>query len=602
MFILAVASLMVWPDLFKGWIPADDGGMAQSAERVLRGALPHRDFEDPWTGGWSFFQAVVFRLVGTTLAMLRIPIFLAWLVGLFFALRVARRFVNLPLAGLASLACATWSLYAWHLPLLNWYYTPLALIGCWAIFRFEETERRRWLVLSGASAGCAILVKVTGLYLLAGVLLWCLSRAGEREKAESGVRSTGFPAVVAVLLAGFVAIVVLLLRGLPREMYGVSSLHFLLPCLGLSAWVFQRVQRGGRTAAAGVSELGFLLAPLFLGVFLVITPFLLHYARLHALNDLFVGVFVRPRARLTLVAFGAPGRLGTLAALVPPLLFFAGARFAAWTSTRQDVFVVAVLGACWGAAAHFATPLAGSTVALSIRAMPIVLPLLALSWNRRAEMQGASNRLVLLLVGVAATSQLVQVPYADFAYFLFVAPLAILATFALVSSLGESAKGILVFWGVFLVVAGAWRPLTIQVLPPRDRWSPIPFDRGGVLTSVLDSARLKRLADMMRTRPSGAIYVLGEAPELPFLLQRASAGRVIYDVLSDSADREPQRMMGRLDHDSVLTVIIKRDPRAKDGPAGSQLDALRREFPEERLLWPFEVRWRRIVAASGAPR
>jgi len=32
------------------WIPLDDGTLAQSAERVLLGELPHRDFGDPYTG------------------------------------------------------------------------------------------------------------------------------------------------------------------------------------------------------------------------------------------------------------------------------------------------------------------------------------------------------------------------------------------------------------------------------------------------------------------------------------------------------------------------------------------------------------------------
>ena len=51
--VLAAAAVLVLPDLFRGWYPWDDGAMAQVADRVLHGQLPHRDFDEPWTGGWS---------------------------------------------------------------------------------------------------------------------------------------------------------------------------------------------------------------------------------------------------------------------------------------------------------------------------------------------------------------------------------------------------------------------------------------------------------------------------------------------------------------------------------------------------------------------
>ena len=39
-----------------GWIPHDEGSLAQSAERVLAGELPHRDFDEIYTGGLSFLR------------------------------------------------------------------------------------------------------------------------------------------------------------------------------------------------------------------------------------------------------------------------------------------------------------------------------------------------------------------------------------------------------------------------------------------------------------------------------------------------------------------------------------------------------------------
>ncbi len=46
--------------VFRGWIPVDEGLLAQTAERVLAGELPHRDFDDCYTGGLAIFYAAAF--------------------------------------------------------------------------------------------------------------------------------------------------------------------------------------------------------------------------------------------------------------------------------------------------------------------------------------------------------------------------------------------------------------------------------------------------------------------------------------------------------------------------------------------------------------
>src|SRR2546427_11417424 len=36
--------------LKRGWVPHDEGAFAQSADRVLHGELPHRDYTEVYTG------------------------------------------------------------------------------------------------------------------------------------------------------------------------------------------------------------------------------------------------------------------------------------------------------------------------------------------------------------------------------------------------------------------------------------------------------------------------------------------------------------------------------------------------------------------------
>jgi len=56
--------------------PHDEGTLGQAAERVLQREMPHRDFEDPYTGGLSYLDALVFRLLGPNLIGLRFPLFI----------------------------------------------------------------------------------------------------------------------------------------------------------------------------------------------------------------------------------------------------------------------------------------------------------------------------------------------------------------------------------------------------------------------------------------------------------------------------------------------------------------------------------------------
>ena len=49
--VLAISAVYVGCHLDRCWYPADDGALAHSAERMLQGQLPHRDYDDVYTGG-----------------------------------------------------------------------------------------------------------------------------------------------------------------------------------------------------------------------------------------------------------------------------------------------------------------------------------------------------------------------------------------------------------------------------------------------------------------------------------------------------------------------------------------------------------------------
>src|SRR3954468_14158528 len=62
--VVAISATYAGFYLKRGWIPHDDGAFALSAERVMRGELPHRDFQEIYTGGLAFMHAAVMQVLG----------------------------------------------------------------------------------------------------------------------------------------------------------------------------------------------------------------------------------------------------------------------------------------------------------------------------------------------------------------------------------------------------------------------------------------------------------------------------------------------------------------------------------------------------------
>src|SRR5947209_11714694 len=70
-FLLVGSAVYTAHFLPRSWAPEDEGTLAQPALRVLEGQLPHRDFDDVYTGGEAFLNAAAFRIFGIRLISMR---------------------------------------------------------------------------------------------------------------------------------------------------------------------------------------------------------------------------------------------------------------------------------------------------------------------------------------------------------------------------------------------------------------------------------------------------------------------------------------------------------------------------------------------------
>ncbi|HUB28036.1 MAG TPA: hypothetical protein VL967_00005, partial [Terracidiphilus sp.] len=119
--VLLIAGLYVGPRIGKGWVPADDGTLGQSAVRVLQGQLPHRDYAEIYTGGLSMLHALAFRVLGVNLMTLRVCVFLFFLLWLPAVYYIALRFTSPLGAGLTTLLAVSWSFPNYPAAMPSWY-------------------------------------------------------------------------------------------------------------------------------------------------------------------------------------------------------------------------------------------------------------------------------------------------------------------------------------------------------------------------------------------------------------------------------------------------------------------------------------------------
>jgi len=438
------------------------------------------------------------------------------------------------------------------------------------------------MVQAGVMVGIAIVFKSTGFFLLAALLLWCASHAAHAGRTKPARGSWGYAAFVTGAGAAFVLLVVRLVLMLPAEVHGSALFHFVLPIAVTVLWLSWSAYAAEVTAGDGVRALAALLMPLAAGMAVPLVPFLLMYVPDGALFDLFTGVFVTPAARMTLIWLPPPGRVATAGMMLAPLALTLGVRYAAPARGRRVTAVAVFLGVLAGVLAQ-RDEFTSASVALMVRGLPVVLPLVALwgSW-RREEEPGPYGSVVFLLVACAATAQLLQVPFANLPYSLYATPIAVLALVSVLVHRTAAPSPAVFAAGTFLIVAGFRHPATSPMKIEPDRWARLALPRGGLWVSADDSALFAGVAGVMRGRPAGPIHVVGGAPEYAFLLDRIPASRYVYDVLADSATKDARRVLPMLDRSGVRTVILLNQLGMNDSLVTRQVRALQQAFPESR--------------------
>ena len=603
--LLLSALYMAW-ELKRGWVPSDEGTLAECADRVLRGQLPHRDYHEGYTGGLSYLNAAAFRMFGTNLASMRYMMFLfflAWVPVVYYA---ASRFVSVPLAGALTLLAVAWGPPNYAAAMPSWYNMFFATFGLAALLRYIEVQTGRWLLLAGACGGLSVLFKLPGLFFIAGALLFLVFREQLAPSANFTDRrdSPAYRGVVLTSILLYEALVFALLRKLANS---ATYLYFWVPELAIGAALVWHEVYASRNRR---QRFHFLLRELVLfaaGVGIPIAVFLVPY-----LLTGNVGLLVRD-------IFVVSGQLIGRAGMKPPELWFlqgivvnvllitvallirSKAALKLWEQLLLGLPMVLLIPFALFLAqrAMFFYQLVWSTIWVFAPVVVVVGVLLMIRWSRLNRLESVPRQRLFLTLSVTAACSLIQYPFSNTIYFCYIAPLVLLSITAVISLMDHPPRlavaGMMCFCFLYVVLEltpGFVYHLGVQYTPDVQKVR-LSIPRAGGLRVTAASAREYEELDSLIRQHARGEYILAkpDSPEVYFLSGFHDPTGIFFDYYEDPAGRT-QRALAAIESRNINLVVLNHRPPFAGPIADDLKTALEREFPNRAVAGDFEVRWK----------
>ena len=590
--------------LKRGWVPHDEGAFAQSADRVLRGELPHRDYTEIYTGGLAYLHAFAFKYLGEDFATPRIVLFVFFLLWIPTFYWITSSLVADWIAGGVTLFAVAWSLPIYSAAVPSWYNLFFATFGVAALFAYLSDRSQKWLFIAGVCGGFSFLAKISACYYIAGVLLFFLfseqSESLPREE-ETRTRSSLYSAFIILSILVFLMGLAALVRanGSPEEFT-----DFVFPPAILAMLILLREVRAKGGSSLQRFRLLFRKVLPFIGG-LLIPPivFLIPYLRERAVSVFLNGVFVLPFKRIS-GAFASPPDLITI---VPSLVLLGILVLGAWLRGMARRLLIWVTGLM----ILYFLILSGYSPAdyrVGWHTAYWVMPLLALTgafalWSRPRSGVLLEDPLrkqqLFLVLAVSSFCSLVQYPFSGPIYFCYVAPLAILAGVAVLQAFPSVPKPLLVtlFSGFFLFAVLRVMPTFIfamgQTYQPDPETDVLHLPRAGNLR--VDVASVKVYEQMIpliqQHAGAGEIYAAPDCPQIYFLAGYRNPTRAIFDFLEDRY-RDSASVLRLVDSRPIRVIVINKLPDFSDRLPTDLRSALVMRFPQGKNIGIFEVRWR----------
>jgi len=590
--------------LMRGWVPHDEGAFAQSADRVLHGDMPHRDYTEIYTGGLAYLHAFAFRYLGENFATLRIVLFAFFLIWVPAFYWVATRLVRDWIAGCVTLLAVVWSFPNYPAAVPSWYNLFFATFGLAALFGYLSRRADIFLFIAGLCGGCSFLAKSTALYYFASVFLFLLfSEQCESEQSREAAKRRGYlySAFAFFSILAFLMALAALIRGhgnteqfiefmVPSSILAIFLLHReFLPNRGPSRERFQTLFRS--------------VLPFSLGAIIPLVGFLIPYLRANAFQAVASGVFVVPFRRIVGAYGGLPGLVTIWPSIVVVGTLILSARF-------RGITRIVIIGATGFAVSYYLFLSAYNPEEYRVvwHSAYWITPMIALAGGYALHRQekgksffAAPQRAseLYLVLAFSCLWSLVQYPFSGPIYFCYVAPLSILAAVAVLREFPAIPKimiGMLTF-GFFMFAVLRVTPTFIYAMAREYQPDPeteiLALPRAGNLKIEPASAKIyEQLIPLIQEHAGAAeIYATQDCPQIYFLAGYRNPTRALFEFFEPDY-RNGQRILKLIDSRPIRVIVLNRAPAFSVVLPFDVHTALVRRFPQGKNVGIFEVRWR----------
>lgn len=568
----AAAGLYLIPFVDRGWIPHDEGMLGQSADRVLHGAIPFIDYEEAYSGGLSWLYALVFRIRGVDLLNVRWLMYglacaVVWLVYV-----MARRYLGPIGAAIAAWVALVWSVPNYFAGLPSWWLLLCALASLWAMVRFAETSRRRYLVLAGLSAGLALAVKQTGLYLAIAVVTTITFASG--------------PLLVRWAVAA--AAVVSALGLLAPRILHPEGFYLFCPVAACALTLVVPDAPDREPTRRSLLPVVIVVTAMAIPVALLVSPYLVR----GRLWDFVNGAVLLPQKRL---AFASAPMYATWFALAGvPAMALAWLDLRGLRTRSRAAFTVLWTAAIVLPVAALVNVASYQVIWQSTRAVAAFLPIAICFLLATGRVAQPPQRIVLFACGAClAWLSLNQYPFAAPIYFTYVTPLAVVAAVAVAGRDDADRRDAMLPWAVLLIMFGVLSAnrgyienlgVDHQV---RRFDAPLDLPRAHLRVGDGEARAYRALAASIGTHFRGGRLVAGpDCPEVYFLSGLVSPSGALFDFFSESAEEDLTRWT------TADVIVVNHEPHFTPRPSEAAMTALRREFAHGEDIGRFEIRWR----------
>jgi hypothetical protein len=599
LLVWLLAAVYTGTSLNRGWNPYDEGTLGQSAERVLQGEMPHRDFDDPYTGGLAYIDAFIFKLFGINLFWLRLFLFAVFLVWVPAVYALARQFLfPWPAAGITLVAVA-WSVPNYPAAMPSWFNLFLATFGTLALAMYIRRPALHWLTLAGLCGGCSFLIKSVGLYYIVAALLFLVYREQSLSRNQVAPRRSTpyYFTFLMICLSAFVLALIKLVFAVGEL---PDYLHFVFPGFAI-ALILASHERTPPVVSdwCRFQTLFRMATPFLLAAALPAALFSLFYSRHGAVPSLIDGIFIAPLRRVFYARRAPAGLLFEYPSVIASLLILEAAKIRGMPRRVLSIFL-AVLAALVLLTSR-SLDLSYLIALYSACGVVPVLALLALLFfalhRESPEFTLQRDQTLVLLLTMTAMVSLVQFPYAQIIYFCYVAPLAALLAACLISRLSHPPRTILSAAAAFYVFFAA-----LVLLPQYigSRYHPdyqsaylnLPRARPLRVSKAAAATYQELIPFVKNLAGQNEIFAGPDCPEVYFLSGLRNPTPFLFDSLHDPGEYQSD-LESLFDSSHFVTVaVLNEAPDYGSIQLGILRSLVPARFPNSRKVGSFTVYWR----------